>query len=139
MNWPTYSNGTPILIGDWVRVYVPWLGVWHHGIVRRLYSVRNGIAIEIVHNDKNRGVTVIDWYDFANGNNIFLHKRPSQELAQAVVARASANIGKHYHFFAQNCEHFASFAFTGKANSESMQALGVIAAAVIIIGFLGGD
>ena len=137
MNWPTYSDGTPILAGDWVRVYVPRLGVWHHGIVRWLYYVQNGIAVQIVHNDKNRGVSVIDWYEFADGNDIFLHARPSQGHAQAVVTRANANIGKPYYFFAQNCEHFASFAFTGEAKSESMRALGSMAVIILIIGFLG--
>jgi hypothetical protein len=137
MIWPTYFNGTWILVGDWVRVYVPQLGMWHHGIVRSLYHTQNGIAVEIVHNDKNRGVSVIDWHDFANGNEIFLHKRPNQEFARAVVARADANIGKAYHLFAQNCEHFASFAFTGEAKSDSVQVLGAIAVFVLIIGFLG--
>ena len=139
MNWPQYATGVQILLGDWVRVYVPRLGVWHHGIVRGLYYVPYGIAVQIVHNDKHRGVSVIDWHDFADGNVILLHQRPGQEHAQAVVTRAVANIGKPYHFFAQNCEHFASFAFTGEAKSESMRALGTIAAVVVILGLFGAD
>ena|SRR5258706_3796264 len=139
MNWPTYFNGIPILLGDWVRVYVPRLGVWHHGIITALFRVRNGMAVQIVHNDKSNGVSLIDWYDFADGNDIFLHKRPKQEHAQAVVARACANVGRSYHLFAQNCEHFASFAFTGEARSESIRAVVAIAAVVLIIGLFGAD
>jgi hypothetical protein len=134
MHWPTYADGTPILAGDWVRVYVPRLGVWHHGIIQLLYWAQNGIAVQIVHNDKTRGVSFIDWHAFSGGNAILLHKRPCQAHARAVVARATANVGKPYHLFAQNCEHFASFAFTGQAKSESMQVLGTIAA-VMVIGF----
>jgi hypothetical protein len=32
------------------------------------------------------------------------------------IARAEATIGKPYTLFAQNCERFASFAFTGLVN-----------------------
>lgn len=139
MFWPTYANGTPILAGDWVRVYVPRLGVWHHGIIQLLYWTHSGIAVQIVHNDKSNGVSSVDWHDFADGNMILLHKRPCEQHAPVVVARANANIGKPYHLFAQNCEHFAAFAFTGEAKSESMRALGTIAAALLVIGFLGAD
>jgi hypothetical protein len=139
LSWPTYNDGTPILLGDWIRVYVPQIGVWHHGIIQLLYWTQNGIAVQIVHNDKNHGVSLIDWHAFADSNTILLHKRPCQEHAQAVVNRANANIGKPYHLFAQNCQHFAAFAFTGQAKSESMQALGIIAAFVLVIGIAGAD
>lgn len=139
MFWPTYANGTPILVGDWIRVYVPRFGVWHHGIVQALYWTQNGTAVQIVHNDKGNGVSIIDWHAFADGNTIFLHKRPCQHYAKAVVDRANANIGKSYHLCAQNCEHFAAFAFTGQAQSESVQALGFIGVFVLVVGLLTAD
>jgi triosephosphate isomerase len=49
------------------------------------------------------------------------------------VARAEANIGKPYYLFAQNCEHFASFAFTGQAKSETVKAVGWMALGVLAV------
>ena len=41
-----------------------------------------------------------------------------------VLSNVGANLGKAYHLFAQNCEHFASLYFTGQAESESVQVVG---------------
>jgi hypothetical protein len=140
MSTPTYLTGHPIQPGDWVRVYSSTFGVWHHGIVRRLFLVPGGVAVEIIHNTKGGGVAVADWYDFAAGNPILLHRRPeSSTHAAYVVARAEANIDKPYYLFAQNCEHFASFAFTGQAKSETVNALGWMAAGVVAVAVLTSD
>lgn len=140
MRMPTYWIGEEIQAGDWVRVYSSRYGVWHHGIVRRLHIVATGIAVEIVHNNKEHGVGVADWYDFASGNIVHLHQRAvSLEHAAEVVRRAEANIGKPYALFAQNCEHFASFAFFGKAESASMKTLGWMAAGVVAMAIVAGD
>jgi hypothetical protein len=125
--WPTYSSGVPILPADWVRVYVPQIGLWHHGIVRHVYGVVGGVAVSIIHNAKDDGVTVSDWYDFANGNDVQLHQRSGPECAAAILARADSRFGHSYSLLGQNCEHFASEAFTGVARSESVVALGIIA------------
>src|SRR5437879_2334025 len=137
MRMPTYSSGQQIQAGDWVRVYSSQFGVWHHGIVRRLVLVPGGIAVEIIHNTKGGGVSLADFYEFADQNVVILHRRAStaQHAAQ-VVTRAEVNIGKPYFLFAQNCGHFTSFAFTGQAESESVKALawmglGVLAVALI--------
>src|SRR5579871_2278560 len=123
-----YVTGHQIQAGDWVRVYSSRYGLWHHGIVRRLVVVPAGIAAEIVHNTKGGGVALTDWYEFADGNTVFLHRRPSSAVhASQIVARAEASIGKPYALFAQNCEHFASFAFNGKAESETVTGLGWLA------------
>jgi hypothetical protein len=140
MQTPTYRTGQQIQAGDWVRVYASRFGVWHHGIVRRLVLVPGGVAVEIVHNTKGGGIAVADWYQFGDGNPIFLHRRPdSAEHGAYVVARAEANIGKTYALFAQNCEHFASFAFTGQAESESVKAVGWMAAGLIAVAVLTSD
>src|ERR1035438_1339766 len=140
MQIPRYLTGQQIQPGDWVRVYSSRFGVWHHGIVRRLFFVSGGIAVEIIHNTKGGNVAVVDWYEFADGNPVLFHRRPeSAEHAAAVVARAEANIGKPYYLFAQNCEHFASFAFTGEAESKTLQGLGWIAAGVLTIAALTSD
>ena len=140
MQMPTYQTGHPIQPGDWVRVFSSQFGVWHHGIVRRLVLVPGGVAVEIIHNTKGRGVSIADWYEFADGNPILLHRRPeSPTHAAAVVARAEANVGKPYLLFAQNCEHFASFAFTGRAESETVMTVGLMVAGILAVAALTSD
>ena len=141
MHMPTYQTGQPIQPGDWLRVYSSTFGVWHHGIVRRLVFVPGGVAVEIIHNTKGGGVAVVDWYEFADRNQILLLRRPeSPTHAAHVVARAEANVGKPYFLFAQNCEHFASFAFTGRAESECLKALGWMAVGTaVVVGIATSD
>lgn len=55
------------------------------------------------------------------------------------MARAEANIGKPYALFAQNCEHFASFAFTGKAESTTVATLGWMVAGALAVAALTAD
>jgi hypothetical protein len=140
MQMPTYQTGQPIQPGDWVRVYSSRFGVWHHGIVRRLVFVQGGVAVEIIHNTKCDSVAVVDWYEFADGNPILLHRHPESAMhAAVVVARAEANIGKPYFLFAQNCEHFASFAFTGQAESETVKTVGLMVAGILLVVTLTSD
>lgn len=139
MQDPTYDNGELIGFGDWVKVFVPRLGVWHHGIVYRMFPTPTGFVVQIAHNMKATGVTVSDWHAFADGNTILLVSHASSRAhVDEILERVEANIGKPYHLFAQNCEHFASFAFTGKAESKSVKtAVGVLAVGAIIWGFFG--
>lgn len=140
MQMPTYQTGHPIQPGDWVRVFSSQFGVWHHGVVRRLVFVPGGVAVEIIHNTKGGGVEIADWHQFGDGNPVFLHRRPkSPSHAADAVARADANVGKPYALFAQNCEHFASFAFAGIAESQSVRALGWMAAGVLTVAALTSD
>ena len=135
--WLTYSTGIPILEGDWVRVLVPRLGLWHHGIVRRVYWIGTGFAVEIAHNMKQLGVGASDWYEFADAQDVWLHRRDCDQVhVQEILARVECNLGKPYLLFAQNCEHFTSFAFTGKAESKTVDAAGWITAGAIILGLL---
>jgi len=130
----TYANGEPILEGDWIRVWVPKLAVWHHGIVRTVVFISPGIVgIYVVHNRKVTGITTTDVAEFAEGQPVFLYRRPAPNQVLAILARADASIGKHYNLFGQNCEHFASFAFNGRAESTSMRALGALALAGIVV------
>ena len=134
MHVPAYWTGETIQPGDWVRVYSSRFGVWHHGIVRRLFLVPGGIAVEIIHNMKETGVTSSDWYEFVPGNLIHLYRRPtSPEHAIKIVRIAEANVGEAYMLFAQNCEHFCSFCYTLRAESESLQALGWMAVGTAVV------
>jgi hypothetical protein len=140
MGIPSYLTGQQIQAGDWVKVFSSRFGVWHHGIVRRFLLVPGGIGVEIIHNTKGDNVDVVDWYDFAAGNPVLLHRRPNSPAhVAAVVARAEANIGKTYYLFAQNCEHFASFAFTGQAESETVKAAGLMVVGVLAVAALTSD
>lgn len=140
MQMPRYWTGEQIEPGDWVRVYSSRFGVWHHGIVCSLVVVPGGIGVEIVHNTKGGGVDVADWYEFADGSPVFLHRRPeSIEQRAEIMARANSNIGKPYALFAQNCEHFASFAFTGQAESVTLKAVGWVAAGVVAVAVLASE
>jgi hypothetical protein len=139
MQIPTYLTGQEIQRGDWVQVFSTRFGVWHHGIVRRLFFGPGGIAVEIIHNTKGGNVTVVAWHEFAAGNPVLLHRRPESAYAADVVVRAEANIGKPYYLFAQNCEHFALFAFTGRAESETVKAMGWMVAGVLAVAALASD
>lgn len=113
MAMPTYSTGVPIMAGDWVRVLSRRTGVWHSGIVRRIYPVWCvGYAVEVLNNVKLGGVAVSDWPEFAGGETVLLHRRASAPAhVREILARAESGIGKSYNLLSQNCEHFASFAF----------------------------
>lgn len=136
-----YNSGELITEGDWVKVYVPRLGVWHHGIVRSVYNAGpTGIGVGIAHNRKVFGVAATDRQEFCDGNPIVLHARAvSPAHVMGILMRVDANLGKPYHLFSQNCEHFASFAFTGKAQSESLQkAVGLAVAVGLASALFGG-
>jgi hypothetical protein len=138
---PTYATGIEIALGDWVRVFLPRKGVWHHGIVRQIYWAGNGFAVEIANNAKGFGITASDWYQFADGQNVLLHRRASTAAQVAeILARVENSLGKPYHLFAHNCEHFASFAFSGKAESHTVRTVGLVAAlAAVVIGLLASE
>jgi hypothetical protein len=86
---------------------------------------------------KLTGITVTDLIEFAAGQPVFLHRRPLPYQIPEILARVDANMGRPYHLFAQNCEHFASFAFTGKAESMSIKTAGALTlAGIIAVGLL---
>ena len=127
-----YATGVPIMAGDWVRV-MSSRGVWHHGIVRRLIALWDGgIAVEIANNVKLSGVALSDWYAFADGREIILHRRAPAAQVPEILRRVDASMGKTYNLLAQNCEHFASYAFTGIAQSKAVQGAGVVVAIVVL-------
>jgi hypothetical protein len=131
---PTYSTGELISLGDWVRVYLPRLGVWHDGIVCNIYFAGTGLAIQIANNAKGKGIMKMDWHDFAEGQIIHLKSHPSSDAhVQEILERVEGSIGRPFHLIAQNCQHFASHAFNGKAESPYIQALGWAAAIAVAV------
>jgi hypothetical protein len=68
---------------------------------------------------------------------VSLQSRPLPVDVPDILARVDSSIGKPYHLFAQNCEHFASFAFTAKAESKSVKTVRALTlAGAVIIGLL---
>jgi len=136
---PAYDTGEPIAVGDWVKVFVPRLSVWHHGIVQQIFPADSGFPVQIAHNMKATGVTVSGWDAFADGGSILLERHATSDAhAREIIGRVNENIGKPYNLFGQNCEHFASFAFNGKAESKSVQAVGAVAIGILAIWLFGG-
>ena len=120
-------------VGDWVKVFLPQLGVWHHGVV--VSFSWNGPMV--AHNRKGVGTMTSDWNDFSEGQTVHLHKRAeSGAHVHEILARVNANLNKSYSLFAQNCEHFASFVFTGKAESTTVQGWALVAACVALFALL---
>jgi|HubBroStandDraft_2_1064218.scaffolds.fasta_scaffold392702_2 hypothetical protein len=132
-----YQTGVPILAGDWVRVLSPTRGVWHHGIVRRLVPLWDGgIAVEIANNVKLGGVSISDWHVFADGQEIILHRRAPADQVPQILRRSDASLGERYSLLTQNCEHFASYAFTGVAESKMVNGVGVLVTAVVLLSLI---
>ena len=130
---PAYDTGEPIAVGDWVRVGI------HHGIVWRMYPGYDGWVVEIAHNMKATGVTLSEWDAFADGGSILLERRATSDAhAREIIGRVNENIGKPYNLFGQNCEHFASLAFNGRAESKSLQVVGAVGAGILAIWLFGG-
>jgi hypothetical protein len=137
---PVYANGEPLGEGDWIKVFVPRLGVWHHGIVRHVLFVTPGLlGVYVVHNRKATGITTTDFCTFAEAQRVFLHSRPSPDHIAGIFSRVDNSIGKPYHLFNQNCEHFASYAFTGKAESKSIQVVGLLAAGAVVLSLFASE
>lgn len=119
---PTYWTGEKIEPGDWARSLVPTFGgIWHHGVIRRVFWNGERHCVEVVHNVKNGGVIVSSLEDFAVGP-VWLVRRPSStEHQQMVLATAEANLSRPYSVLFHNCEHFCSFCYTWQSKSESIE------------------
>jgi L-fucose isomerase-like protein len=108
--------------------------VYHHGIVYRMtVDMMGGVFVEIANNLPRKGVVLSDWIHFSEGRAVqVVHHASSPAHIQQIAARVESGLGKPYNLFSQNCEHFASFAFTGKWESSSMRFLGVVAGAIFV-------
>jgi hypothetical protein len=141
---PAYTTGEYVQAGQWVKSKVRTAGgVWHHGIIRNVIHTAEGWYVEVIHNVKNGGVIVSSLEEFSDGP-VFLVGRPSSpEHATLILQTADANIGKPYHLFSQNCEHFCTFCYTWQPKSESIDGIMKFAAltvgVVALVGFAGNS
>jgi hypothetical protein len=125
-------------VGDWVKVFLPHLGVTHEGIVTNVVPAFGGFQASVIHNMKGRGVVHTSWQDFSEGQRVVLYKRAeSLSHVQQILRRAYANLGAPYFFFKQNCQHYASFAFTGSAESPGVNAVGGLTLVAILAALFG--
>ncbi len=76
---------------------------------------------EFVHNTLAGGVVYTDRQGFGGNRPITVEQHAPAGRADEVVARAWALVGKEYNLFLFNCEHVASLALTGKAESPQLQ------------------
>jgi hypothetical protein len=120
-------------VGDWVKVFLPRLGVEHEGIVVQVARMYGGFQAAVAHNMKGKGVVQTYWREFSEYQAVHLHRRAESPLhVQQILQRVYANLGKPYLLLGQNCQHFASFAFTGKAESPATKTVGGLAVVAII-------
>jgi hypothetical protein len=134
---PAPATFLPV-VGDWVKVFLPRLGVEHEGIVVNVALMYRGFQAAVAHNMKGKGVVQTYWLDFSEGHPVVLHRRAtSQAHAQEILQRVYANLGRPYLLLGQNCQHFASFAFTGKAESPSVKSVGGLAVLAAIAALFG--
>jgi hypothetical protein len=125
-------------VGDWVKVFLPRLGVEHEGIVVNVALMYGGFQAAVAHNSKGKGVVQTHWLEFSEGQAVLLHRRAESPLqVQQILQRVYPNLGKPYFLVGQNCQHFASFAFTGKAESPATRAVGGLAAVAMIAALFG--
>lgn len=125
-------------VGDWVKVFLPRLGVWHEGIVTEVARMFGGFQAVVAHNMKGKGVVQSCWQDFSEGQTVVLHRRATSHMhVQQILQRVYANLGQPYFLIAQNCQHFASLVFTGKAESPSVKVVGGLAVVAAIVALFG--
>ena len=78
---------------------------------------------DVVQNAPGRGVELVHFHDFAQGNTVRLRRRPANWYeAQQVAQRALSCLGRQYNLLFFNCEHLVTFAETGRADSPQVRA-----------------
>jgi hypothetical protein len=123
--------------GDWLQRFIPGSLFGHDGIVTEVFSVEGGYFTgRIAHSMPGVGVEETDDFAFSKGGIMLLKGRAeSPAQVQAIMQRVEQSLGHPYYLIEANCQHFASYAFTGKAESESVNAvagLATVAAAVAL-------
>jgi hypothetical protein len=120
--------------GDHVRANRD--GYWHHGIYAGNWTVLHFTGVDA----KNKGGACIRhtfWNDFVKGSErveVVNHGAPAYEPTE-VVRRAFSRLGQTgYDLVFNNCEHFATWCKTGRAESQQVQAtVALVALAVVVV------
>jgi hypothetical protein len=119
----------PCLRGQRLRVFYP--NVAHEGIV---YSVDLGATpngycwyVMVAHNSKTGGgVCLVTLEALAQGCMVRIVDSPqSKEHENFIIGQVgrARMAGIRYFLLYQNCEHFASWCYTGKAESQTLESV----------------
>jgi Lecithin retinol acyltransferase len=125
--------------GDWVKVFLPRLGIWHEGIVVDVARFYGGqFQATITHSMKGKGVIQSSWLHFSENQPVHHHRRAtSHQHVQEILQRAYSSLNAPYFLLTQNCQHFASFAFTGKAESPAVRVAGGAGLVAVLLALFG--
>ncbi len=102
------------------HIYVYRNGYIHHGIY-----CGGGKVIHYsgnVYSIKNASVTIVSIHEFSKGRMVRIKQYAHADSADKVMSRAFSRLGeKQYSLFMNNCEHFATWCKTGKAESRQVE------------------
>jgi len=103
-------------MGDMVQV---WRGGYYHVAI---YLGATWDGRDYIHNAKGDCVSFATQDEFSKGAPVTLRKAALNDFShrQAIVNRATSLIGKKYDLINFNCEHFATYAQTGQAESPQL-------------------
>jgi hypothetical protein len=129
----------PVALGQELDIFYPDLGVPHRGIVYRIdwNAAEWKWDVMVAHNSKREGgVSLTTLEQFAHGNRAHILRSPqSPEHLQAILQRAdlALSVGVGYLALYENCQHFTTWCYTGKAESPTVQ-LGVALVGTLLVG-----
>jgi hypothetical protein len=84
-------------VGDWVKVFLPRLGVEHEGIVINVARMYGGFQAAVAHNMKGKGVVQSYWLDFSEGQPVRLHRRAESPMqVNQILQRVYGSLGARY-------------------------------------------
>lgn len=128
----------PYARGQKLRAVYPQIA--HEGIVYSVSWNASKWVVKVAHNSKATGVCLVDLKEFENGSQVsaqIIDSPESPDHEAWIIGRAQWAIENHapYLLFYQNCEHFASWCYTGVAESHSLKSLWeLLGTAVLVIG-----
>ena len=91
---------------------------------------------DVIHRTKKHGICRENILVATRGREISLIAEPvSSEHAAQIIARAESMVGDpKYNFLSDNCQHFASWCFTGIAESYQLRDVGRAGVATMLVG-----
>jgi hypothetical protein len=112
-----------VQVGDMIRIQ--GFGYQHVGIYVGLCGL-NGACV--VHNCKGKGVILSTEQEFSGGKQIMMHQKATvpDHQRQQIAQRALSLLGTKYDLWNFNCEHAASYAQNGVANSPQIAGVAVL-------------
>jgi len=87
----------------------------------------------VLHNSKGQGVVLATLNEFSGGSPIFIQRKATGNFyeREAIAARAMSLLGQKYDLIKFNCEHTASLAQRGVAESPQLVVWGLLAIAAV--------